>query len=814
MAHNVSAPDQQLGFRVTARTIFHLGADLISSDAIALYELVKNAFDAKSPRLKTSPGVEIDIRQAVPVDVANPIITGIANAIDMDPKAARPLLEWKEKAQQSLSTVTGLEELKAAVNAAQSLPALLDAYERVNYIQVSDTGEGMSALRLKTTFLTIGTMSRKTTLEAQRSGSQPVGGRPILGEKGVGRLSTMRLGERLTVESYEADDTHVNILEIDWSLFSRQPDVALESIPFAPRKGPSKPQERGTTLRITQLSANWDLQKINDIAREQFSRLSDPFADAGDFLISVKFNGNPVPIPPFRKALLEQAHAVVTATFGPDDPSQLRPNGRIKDTASLRLRGLINYRMRNRTQPIDLSGTHLRNAAGCDDAILRSLGTFRLDLYWFNRAALEATDTIGEKRQVQELVNQWSGGVMVYRDGFRVGGYGQGADDWLDLDRRALASGGYKVNRAQIVARLSISSVANPFLVDQTNREGLRDSPEKAALVHLLKFVIESMFRSFLNSVENDILAREPVNLAQVADKVLKQRRTIAATLRLLYQRYPQVRSDPEIGGRIDSAMNDIGEMMRSLESMGESYERGRREMTVLAGIGLSVAAIAHELRQATTSALETVDRLRKRKAPTDVNSALAPLGTQLKTLQTRLRVLDPLVTSGRQVKSKIEMGQWVTDIVQSAMPLFEREGVALQLKMQGNSSSDRFIVNVVPGMVVQVIGNLLDNARYWVKRAKLEDPALAPRVRVEIDFDRREVRVSDNGPGVAPSMRDNIFQAFVTTKPVGAGLGLGLFIAREIAAYSGARLLLLPDDRNPDQMSTTFALQFGGAQE
>jgi hypothetical protein len=35
-------------FRVAARTILELGSELISSDPIAVYELVKNAIDAKS----------------------------------------------------------------------------------------------------------------------------------------------------------------------------------------------------------------------------------------------------------------------------------------------------------------------------------------------------------------------------------------------------------------------------------------------------------------------------------------------------------------------------------------------------------------------------------------------------------------------------------------------------------------------------------------------------------------------------------------------------------------------------------------------
>ena len=780
---------------------------------MALYELVKNAFDAGSER------VAIAVVSRVPVAVANPIIDRIARVVGaegddgLDNDDGLEDYDVDELRAEALATLAEFEEdpIYAAVEESQDFGDLLAAYQPVNEIVVSDTGHGMSLNELRDVFLTVGTMSRRNELESRRRTGVAEGTRPILGEKGVGRLSTMRLGERLLVESARLEDGNQNLLELDWSLFSRKPDTLLEQIEITPRRGAKKGATKGTRLYVRQLSSDWTIEKLSTIARDEFSRLNDPFETAARFPIDLSVNGATIIVPSFRNLLLNEAHAIVSIRFEPTNARDRLKNGRVRPGAKMALRGVVDYRNRKRTLEVNLEGAHLTNVAHADQQVLGSLGTFDLKIYWFNRALLEEIETIGDKKAVTNLVNQWSGGVMVYRDGFRVGGYGSGADDWLGLDRKALASGGFKVNRAQIIGRLQISSISNPMLVDQTNREGLRDSPEKAVLVALLKFVLEGVFRPFLNRVDEEVRAREPVDVAKLATRVLNQRRTIAETLRLLYERYPEVKSDPLLGGRIEESLKSIGEMMRELEETGEAYKRGRTELTVLAGIGLSVAAIAHDLRQVTNNALSLVDTLRRRRIRTDVPTALAPLGAQLKTLLTRLRVLDPLVTSGRQVKSDIKLGEWIPNILETAMPAFVEDGIELRLIHRLRDDSDDLEVRVVPGMVVQVVSNLLDNARYWVKRRRLEDEdgSYEPEVLVEIDEVRREVRVSDNGPGVEPTMRDTIFDAFVSTKPPAAGVGLGLFISREIATYSDATLKLLDPKDTTEGMATTFALRF-----
>ena len=46
---------------------------------------------------------------------------------------------------------------------------------------------------------------------------------------------------------------------------------------------------------------------------------------------------------------------------------------------------------------------------------------------------------------------------------------------------------------------------------------------------------------------------------------------------------------------------------------------------------------------------------------------------------------------------------------------------------------------------------------------------------------DRVEIRVRDNGSGIAPEVRDKLFNPFFTTKPAGEGTGLGLSITHDI---------------------------------
>ncbi len=107
--------------------------------------------------------------------------------------------------------------------------------------------------------------------------------------------------------------------------------------------------------------------------------------------------------------------------------------------------------------------------------------------------------------------------------------------------------------------------------------------------------------------------------------------------------------------------------------------------------------------------------------------------------------------------------------------------------------------------MIVQILENLLNNSIYWIQQQKRLDPRFNPYISVVIDTKAKEIRFADNGQGISPNRRDEIFQPFVTTKPPGQGKGLGLYISREVAKYNGGALYLSEEHTAHSNKLNTF---------
>lgn len=788
-----------MNFQVAARTILQLGAELISSDEVAFFELVKNAFDAGSPRVD----VDVVIRLKYETCVTQRQFLQDCKIDSLYGEALeREMVDRKEAIITKVDySAPHARSYARRIRAATSWDELLELINDANHILIEDTGSGMSLKDLEKVYLTIGTPYRLDERKRQIESRNDLflNSRPILGEKGIGRLSAMRLGWGLRVETTEAGETHWNILEVNWRNFDSPDHKFVRDIMVTPVKGRAKTQMHysGTRIRITDLASAWSSEKLYDVAKE-LGKLTNPFYPRSRYLISLKFNKDPIPIQRLDQILFGQAHAVVQATYSLDK------NGP-------RFFGAVNYRLRNRQKTFSYDWRDLFSFTEIPLTVLRTLGPFSVEFYWYNRGALQAVEGIGTKRRVQESVNEWSGGLMLFRDGFRVFPYGNLDDDWLDLDRKALASRGYKVNRKQIIGQVKIGISDNPHLLDQTNREGLRDCPEKDALVKLLKHLLEAVFRTFINQVDDEIRAQEPVSFDELEERAADEMRQMRHYIEALLDKYPQLKDDPQIVRPLEQSVARIRQLLDEVSRLAETYDEGRTQLLNLAGLGMMVEIVAHELNRATRFALQAIAVPQKEELGNGRGmDQFDVLEAQLRTLQKRLRILDPLSTAGRQVKEHFDLIRWVDEILQSHQTQFARHGIRYGICIQPKGSSEKMDVRMVKGMVAQIVENLLSNSVYWLKQQKSLDKSFEPEIEVVIDTRAKEIRFTDNGPGVNPSRKEEIFQPFVTTKPPGEGKGLGLFISREIASYHKAAIDI-SDQRtiHPDRLNTfVFSLE------
>lgn len=244
-------------------------------------------------------------------------------------------------------------------------------------------------------------------------------------------------------------------------------------------------------------------------------------------------------------------------------------------------------------------------------------------------------------------------------------------------------------------------------------------------------------------------------------------------------------RKAPENASLILSATtrrDEIGVLERELSAMEGELFSMLRQQRHLADLGLAVAKINHDLRNTLTSAQLLSDQVATLDDPKV--QRLAP--RLVTTLDKAIGFAQSVLDYGREAAS-----------VPVLAPVNLRslvEDAAFEARVAGhpdiafdNAVGDDVVVFIDAGQMGRVFVNLFKNAREALEAAGPRDGA---RIAVDsqVTSSGVSVGVTDNGPGLPPRARDNLFVAFEGSARAG-GTGLGLAIARELTEANGGQL-------------------------
>lgn len=614
-------------------------------------------------------------------------------------------------------------------------------------IIIEDDGIGMDIKTIKDVWLEIGTDNKQ---DKKKSGlKSPKYGRTPLGEKGIGRLGVHRLGKKITLIS-RMKNCKECVLKINWEEIENSKYIEDFPIEISERDAQTFERKHGTKIIIEKIRKPWIRGGIRNIAR-QISSLNSPFEAIGSFTANLHTNNN------WLNGLLEFENIKDMHLYS---FNLLIENNQITDFSY----DFKPYESLSKATPRHLSYEDVKSRCLMIDEDEKELklntwkiGKIRIEgrIYDFDGKILSLGLEAG-KKELQTYMSQ-NGGVRVFRDNMRVWDYGEAGDDWLDLDAKRVNSPSTKIGNKQILAAVYIDGKESSDLVEKTNREGFVDNDAYNAFKKACVFAIEMV--EFFRNEDKELLRRlyngKVTGTVTVTDSI------------------------ENIRSIIEKKINDIDliqELNRHLDRIRDDYSRITNNLIKSAGAGLNLIAVLHQIQKIINNLKYNV---------TQENNA-KKIRADVKQLEILTEGYGVLVRNYKPKKQNLN--NLLKNAIKNESLRFSYHKINIiegQSKNLDGICSDNYFINAIM--------NLFDNSIWWLNYTKVNDPQIYVAVTDEYDG-YNTVIVADNGPGFLPA-KEELGTPFLTAKPAGLGMGIGLHVTKEIMKSLNGQLLFPEKD-------------------
>ena len=629
------------------------------------------------------------------------------------------------------------------------------------FLEIEDDGKGMTRDIIENVWCLVAT-SYKEQNPVVNNGKKK---RRVAGEKGLGRLSAARLGNRLQMLT-RAPGAPCWEVDIDWTDISKGDDFSKS---FAKcRRYPEKPPfQSGTRLFIYSLKGQWDESRISDL-EENLARLISPFSAIDDFNIFLsglddnKTEGVQIESPEFLSKPKYSIRGSVDKNGNVKGTYRFNP---IVEGASREKELTLTWRQIHDVIQDPTRFQYSSETAHC--------GPFSFEIRAWDIAADDTQEIAKkfdfQKTQVRKSIRAHKG-ISVYRDGVLVLPKSDNARDWLGLDLRRISKVGTRLSTSQLVGYVSISAEDNPDIEDTSDRERL------ASCIQVTEF--EEILKAAVALLENE---RDEDRVKSDREKPMDD----------LFEKLSAEELSAEVvalseeGGEASEAIPLIRTFRKSLDSARKAIQERFIYYSRLATVGTIAQMLVHEIRNRTTAFGSFLEYVQDRFGPFKEKALEEEFRSADRAVDALERLADtfaPLASRGFRRGKRQSI---LEDQIRYCLTLHQREIKRNHVRCDMPDSKTEVAVD--PGELDAIIINLVTNAVYWMREVPKERRELKFILTPINDEDRIRVDVQDTGPGIDKDDLQKVFLPGVTRK-IG-GIGMGLTVASELVAAYGGRM-------------------------
>jgi len=283
--------------------------------------------------------------------------------------------------------------------------------------------------------------------------------------------------------------------------------------------------------------------------------------------------------------------------------------------------------------------------------------------------------------------------------------------------------------------------------------------------------LVSTSAERFLGRSRDQILGKSVEEIFTDANKLGR----IVLDAFALHQGIPQREIELEDGRRAQIALEFISEPGQRIGALlkmrdAESVRRLEDELEIsqrMAAIGRLTSGVAHEVKNPINAIVVHLELLReKMRAPDDDSGRhMDIIGNEIHRLD---RVVKTLADFNRPIEPRfisLDLRRLVVDVTLLAAPDAERNGV----EIESDPGMEALPVKADSDLLKQALLNVVLNGVQSMESGGTL--ALA----AHSDENTATIEVRDQGKGIAPEIRDKVFNLFFTTKAKGTGIGLAM---------------------------------------